>query len=361
MLINFIIIKMENQSVVWVSVDPIRRKVDFYPKSIAQRLEKHLKDNNENIYNDNKISSCYLGTDFFNATVHLRNNGFYYQTTPGISFGRAGYKQPGYRSVRRFIVNEDKKLEIYGKYIYGELRICNLIHESSIRFNEDIPEECIIKTDFTNELVEISTWVPENLRPDVSELETNVVIWQWCNANVDIDNIMQLNENTWIPYLYEQNEAIEHAFKNKQKDVEIKMLHESTVKIIEFINTSSFAKQINKITNGERLVRRKIVTIQELNKLITYYNKNFINLIDISTLLQNEEIPIEFICCISQDIMTDPVKTSDGFIYDRKSIEKWFENSNKSPLTGLELNNKTLTTNNELKSIITKYIEEKIN
>ena len=170
---------MENQCVVWVSVDPVRRKVEFYPKSIAQRLEKHLKDNNENIYNDNKISSCYLGTDFFNATVHLRNNGFYYQTTPGISFGPAGYKQPGYRSVRRFIVNE--------------------------------------------------------------------------------------------------------------------------------------------------------------------------------------EIPIEFICCISQDIMTDPVKTSDGFIYDRKSIEKWFENSNKSPLTGLELNNKTLTTNNVLKSIITKYIEEKIN
>lgn len=30
--------------IAWLSVDPVRRKVDFYPRSIAQRIEKSYNE-----------------------------------------------------------------------------------------------------------------------------------------------------------------------------------------------------------------------------------------------------------------------------------------------------------------------------
>lgn len=49
--------------------------------------------------------------------------------------------------------------------------------------------------------------------------------------------------------------------------------------------------------------------------------------------LKEEPTPSEFICPISQEVMEDPVKASDGKVYDRKSIEDWVKNSNTSPMT----------------------------
>ena len=53
---------------------------------------------------------------------------------------------------------------------------------------------------------------------------------------------------------------------------------------------------------------------------------------DLST-IQIEDIT----CPISSEIFNDPVIASDGCIYEREMIEKWFENNNTSPLTGLKI------------------------
>ena len=58
--------------------------------------------------------------------------------------------------------------------------------------------------------------------------------------------------------------------------------------------------------------------------------------------------------------MLDPVKTIDGFTYDRISIEKWFEKSYKSPLTGLELQSKYLEPNTDLKLKIEEFTKLKL-
>jgi ubiquitin-protein ligase/uncharacterized protein YegL len=77
--------------------------------------------------------------------------------------------------------------------------------------------------------------------------------------------------------------------------------------------------------------------------------------------LQEEEgddtIPKSFLCPISCEVMKDPVITSDGFTYDRASIELWLKKSNKSPLTGTELDNQRLIPNREFKSMITARME----
>ena len=53
-------------------------------------------------------------------------------------------------------------------------------------------------------------------------------------------------------------------------------------------------------------------------------------------------VPQEFICPISQGVFEDPVKTTDGFTFDRKAIERWFRIRKTSPLTGLPIQDTSL-------------------
>ena len=79
---------------------------------------------------------------------------------------------------------------------------------------------------------------------------------------------------------------------------------------------------------------------------------------DLNTDVDNNDICDNFLCSISQEIMQDPVIASDGFPYDRKSIEKWLRNSEKSPMTLLRLEHKNLIPNRSLKSAIESWKDD---
>jgi len=70
-------------------------------------------------------------------------------------------------------------------------------------------------------------------------------------------------------------------------------------------------------------------------------------------------IPSHFICPISQSLMSDPVLTCDGQMYDRKSIEEWLKNNNTSPVTNLVLENKNLIPAIDIKNQINEFKKEK--
>ena len=72
------------------------------------------------------------------------------------------------------------------------------------------------------------------------------------------------------------------------------------------------------------------------------------------------EEPPKFMCPIGLYLMVDPVIDANGDTYDRKSIEKWFEKSQKSPLTNEVLSNKNLIPNNDLKSDVMEYMTSSI-
>lgn len=64
-------------------------------------------------------------------------------------------------------------------------------------------------------------------------------------------------------------------------------------------------------------------------------------------------MPNEFLCPISQEIMKDPVLTIDGFCFDRRQIQEWFNKGKKTnPLTGKELPSTTLIENRSLRNVI---------
>jgi hypothetical protein len=67
------------------------------------------------------------------------------------------------------------------------------------------------------------------------------------------------------------------------------------------------------------------------------------------------DIPNEFICPISCEIMSDPVVASDGHTYERKQIETWFRSHAKSPKTNQRLDDLRLVPNIALRNLIREF------
>ncbi|XP_071736498.1 U-box domain-containing protein 35-like [Rutidosis leptorrhynchoides] len=65
--------------------------------------------------------------------------------------------------------------------------------------------------------------------------------------------------------------------------------------------------------------------------------------------------PNDFICPLVKDVMVDPCVAADGYTYDRRAIEKWFEESGCSPTTNLPLTDRNLTPNHTLLSAIMEW------
>ena len=57
------------------------------------------------------------------------------------------------------------------------------------------------------------------------------------------------------------------------------------------------------------------------------------------------EVPDDYICPITAEIMTDPVCTLDGFTYERKAITEWLRTNDTSPATGARLESKNVIPN----------------
>mmetsp|Transcript_22364 Transcript_22364/g.62005 ORF Transcript_22364/g.62005 Transcript_22364/m.62005 type:complete len:414 (+) Transcript_22364:249-1490(+) len=59
--------------------------------------------------------------------------------------------------------------------------------------------------------------------------------------------------------------------------------------------------------------------------------------VDRCAALSLTSIPLYFRCPISQEVMKDPVVASDGFAYERSSLERWLEESDVSPMTNSKM------------------------
>lgn len=70
------------------------------------------------------------------------------------------------------------------------------------------------------------------------------------------------------------------------------------------------------------------------------------------------QVPDEFRCCITQDLMERPVITSDGHTYERAAIAKWLEEHATSPKTGHALPDAVLRPNHALRAQIITWREK---
>jgi hypothetical protein len=330
---------------VWASVDPVHRKVDIYPKAIALRIEKSYNERDQF-----ERSTCILGSDFFNATVHFHPSRVQYQTTPGISFGRAGFKQPGYRSVKRCLV-VNGTITIYSKQVHGEWRITNSEPDSSYTFIETPNTTDILITNNPVENIQIHPWLSSDLEGDDDKL---VVVWEWCRQTQG--DVSKYSDAYWRPYNCDINRLIEQAFSSSLMHIKVD-LPVIGERNICFNSNNCYGTQESIDKRKIRTVRRVVKTIKRLNLAITNIATIPENYSKIVSHLFSDEIPHHYCCPILQEIMSDPVKTVDGFTYERSAIETWFAQRVSSPLTGLAIPSNTLVPNTELANLIADFIK----
>lgn len=70
-------------------------------------------------------------------------------------------------------------------------------------------------------------------------------------------------------------------------------------------------------------------------------------------------IPHEFLCPITHEIMREPVTCSDGFTYERNAIAEWFMSGKySSPMTNENLKSTDYSINLVLRDAIRTFLEE---
>jgi WD repeat, SAM and U-box domain-containing protein 1 len=70
-------------------------------------------------------------------------------------------------------------------------------------------------------------------------------------------------------------------------------------------------------------------------------------------------VPQDFICPITHDMMVDPVICEDGFSYERSAILEWFAKEKiTSPMTNMVLTTTDVLENEKLKREIENYIKK---
>eukprot|EP00002_Diphylleia_rotans_P036629 TRINITY_DN8092_c0_g1_i2.p1 TRINITY_DN8092_c0_g1~~TRINITY_DN8092_c0_g1_i2.p1 ORF type:complete len:356 (-),score=61.93 TRINITY_DN8092_c0_g1_i2:461-1528(-) len=78
-----------------------------------------------------------------------------------------------------------------------------------------------------------------------------------------------------------------------------------------------------------------------------------------SSFAEDTEHPPEFVCPITMEIMKDPVVAGDGISYERRAITQWLLSKHHSPMTGLPFSSKSVVTNQNLRSLIERHLDEK--
>ena len=72
-----------------------------------------------------------------------------------------------------------------------------------------------------------------------------------------------------------------------------------------------------------------------------------------------DDLPEEFVCPITHQLMTDPVIAVDGHSYERSAIQKWLDLGNAtSPMTNERLERPDLVQNHALRSQIQRAVEQ---
>ena len=222
---------------------------------------------------------------------------------------------------------------------------------------------------FCNEKILYSSLIKENIKEDVKELPNS---FNRCRIEVKLlDNKLfnKYNKKLEITFLIDNNypfSFLQVLYSNFLDKIEF---DEKIKKNIAYLMTED-GFDINK--NQETRERKEIYYIYyKINTFINdYYNnwspadrlKNFCNnlliminelenkIINLDITEFNQEIPEELTDKVfTMTIYNEPVIAIDGFTYEKASITKWFNSSNKSPMTGQVLETLKLYPNYDMR------------
>ncbi|XP_048523830.1 WD repeat, SAM and U-box domain-containing protein 1 isoform X3 [Dendroctonus ponderosae] len=191
-----------------------------------------------------------------------------------------------------------------------------------------------------------------------------------CSFNSDCSLLATgcLDRTLWLWKLPQQlvfQTAIANKMKSRSKTV-AEWSNRDVIKWLAEISMSKIAQNVrNSGLNGEKLITLTEVEVcsgldldEETSKVMMEELKWLKKLqLDIQAFC-TVDIPHEFLCPITHEIMREPVRCSDGFTYEKNAVAEWFMSGKyTSPMTNAVLTNTTLIPNLELRDSIRKFLE----
>ena len=169
------------------------------------------------------------------------------------------------------------------------------------------------------------------------------------------------------------------------EDMKIRGQSEERIKEV----SSVLKKYAEKVASGQIQVIRNVVNLEipkpqvlevppsnnnvsdsDLTQIVQLVDKFMLEEFDEETKLYRQklntlqkeksgDIPKEFICPITKNIMIDPAMTSDGHTFERLAIENWMMLKNFSPVTGVTFEHNALLPNIAVKQLIKDFSDSK--
>ncbi|XP_076388519.1 uncharacterized protein LOC100881755 isoform X4 [Megachile rotundata] len=172
-------------------------------------------------------------------------------------------------------------------------------------------------------------------------------------------------------HLISQNILMDNLKYNRKKVADWSV--SDVLKWLNEVDLSSLAKK----AYADSLTGRQLLILSEdelTNRLLVDQNENIIetfksqlywlkreedgNVVEISA--DDTEIPHEFLCPITHEIMREPVRCSDGFTYEKAAINEWFLcGKYTSPMTNESLQDTSFTPNIVLRNLIYTFLHGK--
>ncbi|XP_076377154.1 WD repeat, SAM and U-box domain-containing protein 1 isoform X4 [Megalopta genalis] len=170
--------------------------------------------------------------------------------------------------------------------------------------------------------------------------------------------------------LISQNILIDNFKRNKKQVADWRV--DDTLRWLHEIGLSALTKRANLSSlTGRRLLTVsddqliQILQIEQDEQLADVFKTQLYwlkredsNVVEAS--IDDAEIPHEFLCPITHEIMKEPVRCSDGFTYERAAINEWFLcGKYTSPMTNKSLQDTSFVLNIELRNMIYTFLHGK--
>lgn len=163
-----------------------------------------------------------------------------------------------------------------------------------------------------------------------------------------------------------QDEERMDEVKNALKTITPSFIQNKVVKFKVENDKKEEEKKGEILKKGEEEKKEKVGKVEDLEKeVLELFEKTYIKNDEFDTKLEKmkklkkiiHDIPQEYFCPLTKDILIDPVMAQDGNTYERKAIEAWFSKHETSPITNSKIPN-MLIPNNAIQKLIAGYLEK---
>ncbi|XP_054976510.1 WD repeat, SAM and U-box domain-containing protein 1 isoform X3 [Sorex araneus] len=222
----------------------------------------------------------------------------------------------------------------------GQMLVSGSVDKSVIVYDINTENTLHLLTQHTR-YVTTCAFAPNSLLLATGSMDKTVNIWQF-----DPGTVAQARSSEEQPKLFTENWS--------EDDVSTWLSAQGLKELVDIFKINNIdGKELLTLTKESLADELKIESLGLRSKLMRKIEELKSKMKSLSS-----EIPDEFICPITRELMKDPVIAADGYSYEKEAMENWISKKKRtSPMTNLVLPSLVLTPNRTLKMAINRWLE----